>query len=37
LGSGQPQPETVYYRVTARAVGGNPNSVVLLQSIYRRE
>jgi len=37
LGAGQPQPETVYYRVTARAVGGNPNSVVLLQSIYRRE
>ena len=37
LGSGQPQPEVVYYRITARAVGGNLNSVVLLQSIYRRE
>ncbi|MGE3296759.1 MAG: PilX N-terminal domain-containing pilus assembly protein [Porticoccaceae bacterium] len=37
LASGQPQPETVYYRITARAVGGNLNNVVLLQSIYRRE
>ncbi len=37
LGSGQPQPETVYYRITARAVGGTSNTVVLLQSIYRRE
>lgn len=37
LGAGQPQPETVYYRVTARGVGGIDTSVVLLQSIYRRE
>lgn len=37
LGAGQPQPEAVYYRVTARGVGGVDTSVVLLQSIYRRE
>lgn len=37
LGAGTPQAEAVYYRVTARAVGGTTNTVVLLQSIYRRE
>jgi Tfp pilus assembly protein PilX len=29
-----PNRETVYYRITARAVGKNPNSVVMLQTIY---
>lgn len=37
LCAGCPQSEAVYYRVTARGVGGIDTSVVLLQSIYRRE
>lgn len=31
-----PLTETGYYRVTARGVGGNPNTVVFVQSTYRR-
>lgn len=29
-------PETGYYKVTARGVGGNPNTVRLVQTTYRR-
>lgn len=31
-----PVPDPVIYRITSRAVGMNPNSVTILQTIYRR-
>lgn len=36
IGLGLPAGESDLYRVTARAVGGNPNTVVILQTIYKR-
>lgn len=37
IGLGLPVGEERLYRVTARGVGGNPNTLVILQTIYRRE
>ena len=37
IGLGMAVGEDRLYRVTARGVGGNPNTIVILQTIYRRE
>lgn len=36
LGGGGGSSKVSYYRITARAVGANPNTVAMVQSIYKR-
>ena len=37
IGLGLPTPAERLYRVTARGVGGNPNTIVILQTVFKRQ